>query len=126
MSFCSSVRANKEISRTLRHARRVAAAFATVKMSPRSRLPTPEICPVCGEDVAPRALACGECGADHNSGWRAEAEVDDALGEAADDFSYDDFVRSEFGTSPKPVGISLLWWLTALVLLLALGAFFLL
>ncbi|MEO5720702.1 MAG: zinc ribbon domain-containing protein [Chthoniobacterales bacterium] len=93
-------------------------------MSKRSPLPAPEICPVCGEEVSRNALACRECGADHNSGWRIDADLHDALGESSEDFDYDDFVRSEFGSSVKPGGIRTLWWITALILLLALGALY--
>jgi hypothetical protein len=77
---------------------------------------TPEICPVCGEDVPTRALACPDCGADHNSGWRAGADTEDALGLEAQEFNYDEFVREEFGKPVKPPGIKLLWWVTALLL----------
>ena len=33
----------------------------------------PAVCPVCGEDVPPQALACPECGACHETGWREDA-----------------------------------------------------
>ncbi len=95
-------------------------------MSKRSQPPAPEICPVCGEEVPRDALACRECGADHNSGWRTDADLEDALGESSDDFDYEEFVREEFGPSVKPRGISMLWWITALILLGALLLFFLL
>ena len=84
-----------------------------------SRPETPETCPVCGEDVPPRALACPECGADHNSGWRADADVDDALGQSDEEFDYDDFVRREFGSSLKPAGVKTVWWVTAVILVVA-------
>ena len=86
------------------------------------QLRTPEICPVCGEDVPPRALACPECGADHNSGWREDAAAYDGVDLGEDDFNYDEFVREEFGTGTKPAGISTMWWVTAIVLLAALAA----
>ncbi len=85
---------------------------------------TPEICPVCGEEVPRGAVACSECGADHNSGWREEAESDDALGAPADDFNYEEFVEQEFGSSPKPAGIKPVWWLTAIILLLLFAAIY--
>ena len=84
------------------------------------RKPAPEICPVCGEDVPRNALACPECGADHNSGWRDEVEATDALGGTDDDFDYEQFVQEEFGTSAKPRGIMTIWWISAIVLLVAL------
>lgn len=89
-------------------------------MSKRVRLQPPEICPVCGDDVPRNALACPECGADHNSGWRTDADAHDALGESTEDFNYEEFVRNEFGSSIKPRGISTVWWITALVLFVAM------
>lgn len=82
----------------------------------------PEVCPVCGEDVPPNALACPECGADHESGWRLDAESIDATGDA--DFDYDEFAQREFGDSAKPHGIHPVWWISAIVLLLAFAAFY--
>ena len=75
----------------------------------------PEVCPVCGEDVPRGALACPECGADHNSGWREDAASYDGL-DLPDEFDYEEFTRKEFGMSPKPTGISWAWWVTAIVL----------
>ena len=92
-------------------------------MSKRQTQKTPEICPVCGEDVPARALACPECGADHNSGWREDADTYDGAGLSDDSFDYEEFVREEFGTGAKPKGISTIWWVTAIVLILALAAF---
>ena len=91
--------------------------------SPR-RLPAPEVCPVCGEDVPRNALACKHCGADHNSGWREDADVYDGTDVPTDAFDYDDFIRQEFGASSgrrrpgfrSPHALHPLWILTALVL----------
>ena len=77
---------------------------------------TPEVCPVCGEDVPKGALACPDCGADHRSGWRENA---DSAHLPDDDFDYDKFVKKEFGRSIKPVGIKPVWWVTAVLLILA-------
>ena len=85
------------------------------------RLTAPEICPVCGEEVPRNALACRECGADHNSGWREDADAAGALDLPDEDFDYDAFVREEFETSAKPAGIKTVWWITAIVLFLALA-----
>ena len=84
------------------------------------RLPAPEICPVCGEDVPRGALACPECGADHNSGWREDADVYDGVDLPDEDFNYDEFVQKEFGGSSKPEGIKMIWWIAATILLLAM------
>ena len=82
-----------------------------------SRPRTPKVCPVCGEDVPRRALACPECGADHNSGWKEDAYNEDGLDLPESDFSYDDFVKREFGGSAKPSGMKVLWWITAIIAL---------
>lgn len=88
-----------------------------------SRPRTPKICPVCGEDVPPKALACPECGADHNTGWKPGALDQDGLDlPGDDDFNYNEFIQNEFGASSKrSAGIHPLWWVTAVVLLLILG-----
>ncbi len=100
------------------------------------RLPAPETCPVCGEDVPRNALACRHCGADHNSGWREDADVYDGTDVPDGSFDYDEFARQEFGELPPnrrarlpSTGIHPVWWLTALLLFLAFfvmyfGAFF--
>jgi hypothetical protein len=85
------------------------------------RKAAPEVCPVCGEEVPRKALACPECGADHNSGWREDADAAGGLDLPDDDFDYDAFVRDEFGTQPKPAGIKMVWWITAIVLFVALA-----
>ena len=89
----------------------------------KSRLKPPKVCPVCGEDVPPAALACPECGADHNSGWQENAEVYDAVDLPEDDFNYQEFVKQEFGSSHKPA-IKRIWWITALILIAALIAIY--
>jgi uncharacterized membrane protein YvbJ len=75
----------------------------------------PEVCPVCGEDVPSDALACPECGADHNSGWRKDADAYDAVDLPEQDFNYDEFIRQEFGSVPKPAGVKTIWWIAAIV-----------
>ncbi len=84
------------------------------------RFATPAVCPVCGEDVPRKALACPGCGADERSGWRENAEAYDGVG-LPDDFDYDGFVREEFGSPIKPKGISVFWWIAAIVVIVALG-----
>ena len=83
-----------------------------------SKLRTPKVCPVCGEDVPRTALACPECGADHTSGWREDAEMYDAVGLPDEDFNYGEFVKQEFGSSRRPV-IKTVWWITAVLLVAA-------
>ena len=77
----------------------------------------PAVCPVCGEDVPRGSLACPTCGADHNSGWREDAENYDGLDLPDDSFDYDEFVQREFGSTIKPAGIKTIWWITAIVVL---------
>ncbi len=85
-----------------------------------SRPKTPGVCPACGEDVPPRSLACPECGADHNSGWKEDADTYDGIDLPDEEFSYDDFVQKEFGSRSLPTGFSPFWWLIAVVILIAL------
>jgi hypothetical protein len=85
--------------------------------SKTARPVAPELCPVCGEDVPRGSMACPECGADHNSGWREEAQTYDCAGLPEDDFDYNEFVRHEFGGGPKPTTIKPVWWVAAIVLI---------
>ena len=67
------------------------------------------------------ARACPECGADEQSGWSEDASAE-RLGLPGDNFNYDEFVKEEFGAAKKvrPRGISWMWWLVAVGLLLAM------
>jgi hypothetical protein len=85
---------------------------------------TPEICPVCGKDVPRRALACPECGADHNSGWREDADTYDGVDLPEHDFNYDDFVKREFGSRAKPPGLRTIWWIVGIALIVAFVVYF--
>lgn len=87
----------------------------------KRRMP-PEVCPVCGEDVPPKALACPECGSCHNTGWKEDADVYDGLDLPDGDFDYDDFVRKEFSGGTRRPHIPAIWWVTGVVLLLVLLA----
>jgi hypothetical protein len=80
---------------------------------------TPEVCPVCGEDVPRGAKACPECGADDLSGWREDADETGGLGLPDEEFNYDEFVKKEFGSGVKPEGIAWAWWAAAVAALLA-------
>ncbi len=84
----------------------------------------PEICPVCGEAVPARALACPECGADHRSGWREDADSYDGVGLPEADFNYGEFVAQEFSGASKPRGLRLIWLIAAVVLLIAFALFY--
>jgi len=85
-----------------------------------TRLNAPDVCPVCGEDVPRGSLACPECGADHNSGWREDANTYDALDLPDADFNYEDFIGKEFGSVAKPARVRTAWWIAAIVLILIL------
>jgi len=83
----------------------------------------PEVCPNCGAEVPRRAKACPSCGADEHTGWSEDSRQATAsdLGLPDEDFDYDDFVKREFApTSPKPRGLSWIWWLVGIALLLAI------
>jgi len=80
------------------------------------------VCPVCGEDVPRSALACPECGADHSSGWREDAEAYDAVDLPDEDFNYEAFINQEFGSrGPAIKGV---WWITGILLAAALIAIY--
>jgi hypothetical protein len=86
---------------------------------------TPEICPNCGADVPPNAKACPECGSCEETGW-SEAATTGGLDLPDEEFDYNDFVKKEFGDkTPKPHGISWIWWVVGLVLLAILLGLFL-
>ena len=85
----------------------------------RTRPSTPEVCPVCNEEVPPRALACSECGADHNSGWREDADAYAGIDLPDDDFNYEDFVQREFGSRAKRHGLKMVWWIAGILLVAA-------
>lgn len=73
------------------------------------------------------ALACPECGADHNTGWKDDADATGLAGEDPSDFDYDSFVEREFGEpSKKRSGVSRVWSITALVLFAAFVLYYLL
>ena len=90
----------------------------------RIRAQTPEVCPVCEEDVPHDALACPQCGADHNSGWKADADIYDGVGLPEHDFNYDEFVQQEFGSQVKPPGLKTIWWIIGIALIVALVLYF--
>ena len=81
------------------------------------------ICPVCGTEVFANAKACPECGADDRSGWREDADQIDSYSALdltdEDDFSYDKFIVEEFGDSPKRPLKDYIWWIAAIVVLVA-------
>ncbi len=81
---------------------------------------TPETCPNCGADVPTGAKACSECGSDERTGWAADAYAG-SLSLPDEDFDYKDFCKREFDeTKPvKPEGVRWIWWVVAVVVLIA-------
>ncbi|MFM8336996.1 MAG: hypothetical protein ACKODK_15675 [Opitutaceae bacterium] len=82
------------------------------------RTAAPAECANCGADIPPRSHACPECGADERTGWR-ESSVYDGLD--LPDSAHDD----ERPAAPRPKapgGLSWLWWITGVILLLAFAA----
>src|SRR4051794_13780604 len=90
----------------------------------RVRPTTPEVCPVCGEDVPRSAPACPECGADHNSGWREDADSYDGVDLQENDFNYGKFVKQEFRSQMKPAGLKTIWWIVGNALIVAFVLYF--
>ena len=45
-----------------------------------------------------------------------DADPYDAVDLPDRDFNYDEFIREEFGSAPKPAGVKTIWWITAIVL----------
>jgi RNA polymerase subunit RPABC4/transcription elongation factor Spt4 len=84
----------------------------------------PDVCPQCGSLIPDRATSCPDCGADEDTGWN-EAATAQRLGlpEDPDDFAYDQFVRDEFEEKPSN-RLHPGWVLTAVMLLIALMAWF--
>ena len=82
-----------------------------------------EACSNCGAKLPRNATVCPECGADEKTGW-SETAYASGLGLPDEKFDYDEFVKEEFGGGHvKPRGIHWLWWLTALLLVLAFLVF---
>lgn len=66
------------------------------------------------------ALACPECGADHHSGWREDAAVYDALDLPSEEFEDEELLDKEFGARRTPSRRQIIWWIAAVIALLAL------
>ena len=79
----------------------------------------PEYCPNCGAAVPDGARACPECGADEQTGWSERAHAQ-RLDLPDEDFDYAEFARNEFEHRPlRRRGPQRLWWVVAVVTLLA-------
>ena len=83
-------------------------------------------CRNCGADLHPNSQSCPACGQPRSGRSPGPGKRDSAEFESDDDFDYDDFIQREFGSSARPYGIRPVWWVTGIVLILALALFFLL
>ena len=81
---------------------------------------SPEVCPNCGADVPRNAKACPECGSCEETGWSDDAHTPHPDLPEDEEFNYDEYVKKEFGTTPKPSGVHWLWWIVAILLILAI------
>jgi predicted nucleic acid-binding Zn ribbon protein len=77
-------------------------------------------CPVCGQAVPLKAKACPSCGACEKTGWNVDSDASDGLDLPDDEFNYEKFVQDEFGQPAKPRGKEMLWWITALILVVVM------
>jgi hypothetical protein len=77
----------------------------------------PSVCPNCSEPVPPSALACPECGADWDTGWKDLGGSGFGADAPEEAFDYDAAFEKEFGESPKPEGMRPLWWITGIAIL---------
>ena len=77
-------------------------------------------CPVCGETVPANAKSCPECGACDKSGWSGHAAYD-ALGLPAGEFDYEKFAEEELDGGRRKSGREWLWWIVAVIVLIALA-----
>lgn len=80
----------------------------------------PEICPACGAEVPPDALACPECGSDETTGWSRDSAVYDGLDLPGGEFDKEEFARHEAGES-RPVAL----WLKVVIALIVAALIFL-
>ena len=91
------------------------------------------ICPDCGTEVEVGARGCPRCLEQHRRGrqarrqarrsWERDSIYDGLDLPGEDGFDYDEFVAREFGRRPhRRIGIAWYWWLTGLVLLIAVVA----
>ena len=87
----------------------------------RRRKPSPAVCPVCGERVPSDAVACPECGACHESGWKENADVYDGI-DLLDEAYEDEDGKVRWGKKP---GLHPFWRIVALIAVLALFWWFL-
>ncbi|HUF64033.1 MAG TPA: hypothetical protein VMN36_18290 [Verrucomicrobiales bacterium] len=79
---------------------------------------TPEVCPVCYEDVPPRAKACPSCGADERSGWNEDNLLYDGLD--LPEGAWENRNAADTSRRSASAGIPWFWKAAAVILLVAL------
>jgi hypothetical protein len=77
-----------------------------------ARFHPPGDCPVCGEFVPARALACRGCGSCEKTGWNEDADYD---GLDLPDEAFEDEPRQP---SRNILSMRRVWWVAAVVLLI--------
>jgi hypothetical protein len=80
---------------------------------------TPEVCPVCGENVPRGAEACPECGACHESGWKEDAHIYDGV-DFLEEGETDDSGRVRWSREDGP-RMHPFWRLVAIIVVVALS-----
>lgn len=85
----------------------------------------PELCPACGAEVPRGARACPECGSDETTGWSERAQYDNLGIPDEESFSYEEFVKREFGEEEPQRKGQTLWIVAGVILLLAFAWVFL-
>lgn len=61
----------------------------------------PSVCPHCGHELAPRALACPACGSDHQTGWKNDADIEPNPWATPDSQEYEEILAREFGENQE-------------------------
>jgi hypothetical protein len=86
------------------------------------------ICPDCGSEVRVGSRGCTRCASEQaTKSWRKrkpweQDESHDGLNLPDEEFNYEEFLDEEFGGGRKKSAMEWVWWTTALVLVIALAA----
>ena len=87
------------------------------------------ICPDCGAEVRVGSRGCSRCASDRatktwddRKPWEQDEAYDGVDLPDDEEFDYQDFLDQEFGGGHKKTKREWLWWTTALVLLIAMVA----
>jgi hypothetical protein len=78
------------------------------------------LCPGCGREVRVGSQGCPQC--NQLDPWEQDdTEIYDGLDLPDDKFDYQQFLKNEFGDKKiNTNGLSLFWWIVAIILLIAL------